>query len=434
MQPCVLALFLLSFSPTQALEAGTSPALPSQTATVTSLLPAQPSGNSTDPCAFPDRSTLLDRVVSEWQGYNITLLVETCPNVCVLVYGDGSPDVSGIGVSCLSHVPSLCCSITNSMEVLISYIMQFISTILVGPVLLYLSGFQRRCSDKLNRFVSMVIDEVMPTVNQGNNWIMFSILVASAFRLSAVPPVFETDFIVTLLWFQWILAVPRTINTCFLTTYDGDYNGRGVLSVVFLIFTLYFTFYLSSYGTAHGGRDQHQALVAISEFCAFGNDLPIPSPSIPEEETPRIPWWQYLLLKLTGPFVVMGVVAVCVIALVIIGLVLGTFFGLLAKIRDFFWAKSPSRLKEPLMHLKNWATVAWAMLFISLPGALWLAICAWLLATMQTARNSMQMALGKQYQDSYWGFGQILAAVLLFQPVFQIADKVFGRHRALFSC
>lgn len=99
MQHCVLALFLLSFSPVQALEAGTSPALPSQTATVTSLLPAQPSSNSTDPCAFPDRSALLDRVVGEWQGYNITLLVETCPNVCILIYGDGSPDVSGIGVS-----------------------------------------------------------------------------------------------------------------------------------------------------------------------------------------------------------------------------------------------------------------------------------------------------------------------------------------------
>lgn len=320
------------------------------------------------------------------------------------------------------------------MKVLVSYIMQFISTILAGPVLLYLSGFQRRCSDKLNRFVSMIIDDVMPAVNQGNNWIMFSILVASAFRLSSVPPVFETDFIVTLLWFQWILAVPRTINTCLLTTYDGDYNGRGVLSVVFLIFTLYFTFYLWTYGTAHGGPDQHQALVAISEFCAFGNDLPIPSPSIPEKETPRIPWWQYLLLKLAGPFVVMGVVAVCCIGLAIIGLVLGTFFGLLAKIRDFFWTKSPSKLKELLMHLKDWATVAWAMLFISLPGALWLAICAWLLATMQRARDSMQMALGKQYQDSYWGFGQILAAVLLFQPVFQIGDKVFGRHGALISC
>src|SRR5436305_14791041 len=58
-----------------------------------------PTGNDSDPCAFTDRNSLLDRVTSDWQDYNVSLLVETCAEVCVLVYGTGNPDISGIGVS-----------------------------------------------------------------------------------------------------------------------------------------------------------------------------------------------------------------------------------------------------------------------------------------------------------------------------------------------
>lgn len=100
MQMRVLTFFLLCFSAALALESSnSSPALPSQTRTITTLPPAEPSSNDTDPCDFADRDVLLDRVVSEWQGYNISLLVEKCPSVYVLIYGDGNPDVSGIGVS-----------------------------------------------------------------------------------------------------------------------------------------------------------------------------------------------------------------------------------------------------------------------------------------------------------------------------------------------
>src|SRR5437762_6662067 len=68
-------------------------------ATLTTLPPASPTGNSTDPCAFADRITLIDRVEADWQNYNMSLLVATCAGVCPLVYGSGNPDISGIGVS-----------------------------------------------------------------------------------------------------------------------------------------------------------------------------------------------------------------------------------------------------------------------------------------------------------------------------------------------
>jgi hypothetical protein len=99
------AFFLLCYSPAWALESSyTAPEMPWQTATVTTLPPAQPSSDDTNPCDFTDRWTMIDRVLSDWQGYNMSLLVDKCPNVCVLIYGDGNPDVCGIGVSCVLHM------------------------------------------------------------------------------------------------------------------------------------------------------------------------------------------------------------------------------------------------------------------------------------------------------------------------------------------
>jgi hypothetical protein len=99
MQIGLLAFFLFWSSPISAVDSSnTITALPSPTAAVTTLPPAQSKGNDTNPCDFTDRWTMLERVVSDWQGYNISLLADRCPNVCGLIYGNGNPDVSGIGV------------------------------------------------------------------------------------------------------------------------------------------------------------------------------------------------------------------------------------------------------------------------------------------------------------------------------------------------
>ena len=62
------------------------------------LPPSVSTNNSSDPCDFADRNSLLARIESEWQSHNISLLVQTCPGVCLLIYGSGNPDISGIGV------------------------------------------------------------------------------------------------------------------------------------------------------------------------------------------------------------------------------------------------------------------------------------------------------------------------------------------------
>lgn len=73
----------------------TSDLKPSSLPTI--LPPAKP-GESEDPCAFSDLQNLLDRLEQSSELYNITLLVETCDNICQLLYGTGNPDLSGIGV------------------------------------------------------------------------------------------------------------------------------------------------------------------------------------------------------------------------------------------------------------------------------------------------------------------------------------------------
>ena len=63
---------------------------------------ALPVGDSTsDVCALTDRLSLINRVESEGPSYNLSLLVNTCSSVCLLVYGAENPDISGIGVCSL---------------------------------------------------------------------------------------------------------------------------------------------------------------------------------------------------------------------------------------------------------------------------------------------------------------------------------------------
>jgi hypothetical protein len=70
-----------------------------ESATLTTLPPADPISNNSDPCAFSNRTGLLNRIDNDPEGYNISLLVTTCSSVCAVVYGSGNPDISGIGVS-----------------------------------------------------------------------------------------------------------------------------------------------------------------------------------------------------------------------------------------------------------------------------------------------------------------------------------------------
>jgi hypothetical protein len=52
-------------------------------------------GNAT--CVFSSISQVL--YDAEIGSLNITKVVQICPNICLLAYGTGNPDLSGVGVS-----------------------------------------------------------------------------------------------------------------------------------------------------------------------------------------------------------------------------------------------------------------------------------------------------------------------------------------------
>jgi len=88
MQPRGLVLLVLCFSSVsaQALTSTTTIlVLPLQTATISTLPPAQPTSSDANPCQFADRNELLDRVINDWQGYNVSLLVQTAL-MCVSLF------------------------------------------------------------------------------------------------------------------------------------------------------------------------------------------------------------------------------------------------------------------------------------------------------------------------------------------------------------
>jgi hypothetical protein len=50
-------------------------------------------------CNFKDRAELVDRTFKE--HLNASVLVNDCEEVCILAYGTGNPDISGVGVGLL---------------------------------------------------------------------------------------------------------------------------------------------------------------------------------------------------------------------------------------------------------------------------------------------------------------------------------------------
>jgi hypothetical protein len=183
------------------------------------------------------------------------------------------------------------------LEVLISYVVQFVSTLLVGPVLIYLLPFENIYSEGVNQFLVMVMNKIMPEINSGNNWIMFSVIVAACIRLSQHPPIFELDFISSLLWFQWLMGLARTVTPFFfIKRLDERHAKSAIWSAYLTVLVLIVTIILTAQAGYPAGAAQSEALVAISHFCAFEKDLPVPLyADTTAEKKPELPIWQQLL-------------------------------------------------------------------------------------------------------------------------------------------
>jgi hypothetical protein len=314
---------------------------------------------------------------------------------------------------------------------LISYVVQFISTALAGPGILFLLIFKRQFSDGFNQRLSMITRDIVPLINSGNNWITISIFIATAVRLSQDPPVFELDFISLLLGFQLLMALARTVSTCILAQRWDKTEDRHVFSIVWfaLLGVFHYTLALCS-GYSVTPR-QIGTLASITQFCAFENELAIPLYVHLDPPTkPDLEWWMVLLLVASPVLATIGVLVLVVVAWTFLAMIYAPGFAVYSLYAEIA-ARIPEWQKRNAARLAVWAHRSLEPLTILLSGVLWLVLCLRVLASMQAARYDLQMALGKRFQDSYWGFGQVTIMVMLLPPLHDVVSKIAGTFHPL---
>jgi hypothetical protein len=322
----------------------------------------------------------------------------------------------------------------------------------------------------------MAIHDVVPLINSGNNWITLSIMVASWIRLIQGPQVFEVDFLSILLWFQLALAIARCVTIIkFLYWPDPpldhlesherherltDAEG-GYMSMLFTGINC-----LGAFATAlfarYPDKVQYKVLAAISRFCAFENDLAVPlqvDPSPPShivapnsgtfdtdishtflQEWPVVLLFGLAILIFFIAFSAVGWLALHAFQIGFVYMIAvmcyiarraAQFLSLCAWATGYLWLKLSPGLRGNLKELGSWARKAMWIAIALFPGAVWLTLCVRLLTTMQGARNDMKMALGEQYQDSYWGFGQVTILVMLVPQTVDVVGRIISEFRVL---
>ncbi|KAK3379010.1 hypothetical protein B0T24DRAFT_610532 [Lasiosphaeria ovina] len=378
-------------------------------ATLTTLPPAQPTG--TDACAFDSLNSLVDRVASNWTGYNISLLVQTCPGVCNLVYGVGNPDISGIGA-------------------MISYALQGATSIIFGPLLgvlaLYMGAdpsFDTLFSLPAQLWVAKYFFPVANSIHQANIVTAFSVLLAADIRTQNVSPVAEREFLQQLAAYEFVICLICTLS------YLPIHSSSPLKKAVMMVYVLATAIMLIAAST-WTYNDYGPVLEAITNYCVRDRDWPVPGIPIaqhptkpepnPKEESPPPSFWVSILAVIS--FGVAGVVGLFVLGL--LAFVLGWFVSIL--IRSVLYVLSLS-LQGPYLATTRLLRVGprrmGILIMLVLLSAVWIFVVWLALASFISKRQRLRALAGALYQDNEWGFGQI-TALLTWLPVFQ--DTLFA--------
>ncbi|RSM12021.1 hypothetical protein CDV31_006471 [Fusarium ambrosium] len=167
-----LALFTSVLAATENLEPSALPTLP----------PANPD-ISKDPCAFSDIDKLMYRLENTSLSYNTSLLVETCDDICRLLYGVGNPDILGIGA-------------------MVSYALQGIVAMTFGPCLLIIYMFW---GETRHGLFKLLLRLTIPT-HRANAFTAVCVLISLAIRLFGKAPAFERRFCGTFAVYQLFVS------------------------------------------------------------------------------------------------------------------------------------------------------------------------------------------------------------------------------------
>ncbi|KAL4988822.1 hypothetical protein BDW68DRAFT_85123 [Aspergillus falconensis] len=232
-------------------------ALPQGTTTsdVASVAQAQPTATSG---AAVDRKCDFDSIndffsYATKNGLNITVEVQNCQNLCLLTYGVGNPDLSGIGM-------------------MYAYSIQTALTILLGPIyrLLYLalapaSAFIRDAKDmQLNFFSS-------------NGFFVGSSALASLAHLSQNPSTFEVAEMQAMAFLQ----VNSVLVTFFCIVVAQPMSRWGARVLLYIVV---FVLIIVTLGKSHLNSDSKENWRLASDGCAHSSSdysviNPVPYPS-----------------------------------------------------------------------------------------------------------------------------------------------------------
>jgi len=368
--------------------------------TVSTLPPALPHGNNTDPCAFSDRISLLNRIDAESNQYNVTLLVETCPNVCLLALGSGNPDISGIGVtltrSCCGKNPH-----ADRNQAMISYIFQGVGVFLCGPVMaiaILVFRIDLTAPSPRRPGLHNLLAKIALSINQGALFVALSIMIACVIRIRQSPPLGELSFITWLCMYQSIVGIGACVPSLLLL----DFDKHRVISFncyLCLIAVFYFTIgMMGRFSTA-----QRRILKQFNTHCVKKSLALFP---LGEADYGNV-------LSAKDVIVLLLIAALCVL------------FG----VATFFYKDQLMRVMSSIgrrFHTTPSHTVA--SLFVPPVAILWIFGCIYIGLSMYRSRNITRNLAGNSYQDEQWGFGQITILLLWGSVISDIILSVMGKQ------
>jgi hypothetical protein len=341
---------------------------PSEVSTVASATPTGISVVENErTCDFDTMNDFFD--YTKKNGLNITVEVQNCQNLCLLTYGVGNPDLSGIGVSkhklslffVASGADRLCLLVIQMMY---AYSIQTGLTILVGPVyrLLYLtlapvSHFIRDLRDVQTNFFS------------SNGFFVGSSALATLANLSQNPSTFEIAEMQAMAFLQ-----VNSILVTFFCLVVAQPMSRWAARV--LLYFIVFVLVVVALGLSHLGSDSRENWRLASDGCAHSSTdysviNPIPYPS-----------WTVAIFAVAGTMT--------------------------------FWIQSlKQKFQADMLHksLFRLLMLFWVMLIGLLTAGMVVG-----LTMMWRQRNHLRSLARDQFEDDQWGFGQI-AALTIWAPI-----------------
>ncbi|RDI88124.1 hypothetical protein Vi05172_g2158 [Venturia inaequalis] len=338
--------------------------------------------NSSFSCDFTSINQFL--ADTEAGGVNITLAVERCSAVCSQAWGNGNPDLSGIGVN-------------------ISYIIQVVLAILFGPVYALVYRYREPLCIK-DEFEKRLI-ALQKGFLDASAQFTIPVAVASVVRLKQSAPLYEITFLESLTSMQFMALLATSVATGIGPHQETRMKG----TVIALYSVLDFCLYISIVAYLRTSKSRWESLGELSKACtAYGSNLlpgfvyfqsHNPVPKITAKE--YFSWtskrgWKFGLI-------VWGLVFAGMIGLVII------YFAVIALVKLFEKKK------------RRQGTLGFVSLGLSV-GMLYYAI------KMESQRNHIKAILGKEFLDDQWGFGQVVALCLwiplLLQTIYTILKSL----------